>query len=78
LASTFAQLSQLKARYVGDWKPNWCDFKEEKYSIVAEKNELRIHSYALNKQYLAFPTPELAGKFLKNFALLIKQYYGIK
>ena len=77
MALALAQLSQLKARYVGDWEPNWTN-SLFKYCIMPIYDELKINPLLATKYYLAFPTPELAEKFLKNFALLIKQYYGIK
>lgn len=78
MALAMAQLSQLKARYVDNWIPNWSDLKENKHCIIAETNKLEIYSYVATRHYLAFPTRELTEEFLKNFALLIKQYFGME
>ena len=77
MALAMAQLSQLKARYVNGWEPDW---KSDcyKYCIYPSANIIQIHFVVASYSYLVFPNKELAEKFLNNFKPLIKQYFGME
>ncbi len=71
----FAQLSQLKKVYNGDWTPDWEKYNEPKYCIefFQEADELIINTNYKTRKFLAFKTHSLAIEFFENFKSLIVQ-----
>jgi hypothetical protein len=71
------QLLQLRQCYNLDWKPNWQDFRQEKWIIVENLYGTLSIEKANIPNFLAFRSEELADKFLNNFRSLIEQYLYI-
>jgi hypothetical protein len=58
--------------WMGDYKFNWNDLSQNKYCIAIERGKVKVLVLTINDHILAFPTRELANKFLDNFEGIIK------
>lgn len=59
------QLITIKDKeYTKDWKPDWKRNLSVKYCIVSSSNIVRMDTFSVINFILAFPTRELAEKFL--------------
>ena len=56
----------------GDWKPDWKNDRELKYTIEIFCDDIVKRIYECRYKALAFKTEELRDKFLENFRDLIK------
>lgn len=59
------QLMNVSKYLNGNWKPNWNDYKEKKYTIYFEENNTKIVinvNYSINNGMACFKTRELAQK----------------
>ena len=69
-----AQLTQLLKAYNGDWKPDWEDMGEDKYTIEYDgRNQLFLNTRTFTTQLLTFETTEKRDHFRKHHVDLIKQ-----
>ncbi len=81
----FAQLSQLHKVMIDEynlinncnWKPNWHDYEQAKYTVSRYKNNLILHKSTTGFKYLTFPTQELAEFSLEHHRELWKDYYEL-
>ena len=73
-ALAMAQLSQLMKRVNGDWKADWEDGKI-KGVIFFKKNIIMASVAMTGAEFLAFPTEEIAQKFLDKYRDLIEKYF---
>lgn len=66
------KLCQLRDRYNGEWRADWCNKTQLKCCITFYMDEVdTINSYS-NRRVLYFKTIELRDKFLENFRDLIE------
>lgn len=56
-----------------DWKPDWKNDNEEKYTIYVYADNIFLRRYRNTQVFLAFPTEEMRDAFYKNFKDLIEQ-----
>lgn len=75
-ALALAQLTQLMKAYNGDWKPNWSDCYEPKYTINYV-SVLEVNKTFTKHNLLAFYSEKVADLFLANFKDLIKEAYPL-
>lgn len=68
-----AQLSQLRAKAWGDWRPDWAGQEEVKHVIYFDSGEITRGQRWGVEYFLAFPTPELRNEFLEKYRDLIEQ-----
>ncbi len=71
----FMQLKRLRDQWweVLNWKPNYTNHMDIKYTIILVENEIDIdHTYVTNT-FLAFPTREITEDFLNCFKDLIEK-----
>lgn len=76
-ASAFAQLSQLRERVIGEWFPDWGEFRAYKYVIYRLGNNMYISRAINTYRALSFETREQAETFLATHEILIKRYFEI-
>ena len=67
------QLIQLRDCYRQDWKPDWKNFAETKYSIIVICNNIETIISISDNKFLSFQSAEIRDKFLNNFKDLIEQ-----
>lgn len=70
IAEKFLILQKLytcRQAYIGDWKPDWNSYNEQKYVIKTVENNLTISTHHNEVRSFSFPTFEMAKKFLENF-----------
>lgn len=76
-ALAMAQLSQLMKVYNDGWVADWNNEDQIKYVIERLNNSIRSNDYCVSYYFLSFKTAELRDEFLKNFELLIKEYFEL-
>jgi hypothetical protein len=52
---------------MANWKPDYTDIKTKKHCIVTRRSRLSVATTTEMNRAFAFPTPEMAGMFVKNF-----------
>lgn len=68
------QLITIKDKeYTKGWKPDWTRNLQVKYCIVSSSNIVRMDTFSVINFILAFPTRELAEKFLNTWRGLIEK-----
>jgi hypothetical protein len=70
IAKKFLILQKLytcRQAYIGDWKPDWNSYNEQKYVIKTVENNLTISTHHNEVRSFSFPTFEMAKEFLNNF-----------
>lgn len=65
------QLRQLRKAWVGDWEPDWKDFKR-KYTIEVNEDYIHVYPYNHTNRSLSFPTEEMANEFMAYFTDLLE------
>lgn len=73
-ALAFAQLSQLAKVMNGDWKQN-LDNAQYNWTIIRNRDELKVDSYSRIFNHITFATKELAEFSLLHHRELWEQYY---
>lgn len=79
-ALAYAQLSQLSEKMNEDWKPNWLDNDECKYSVCYNyrSNQLSVMThFCKNSNLIYFKTQEMAEFSIKYHKDLWEQFYMI-
>ena len=73
----YAQLTQLMALpcFNGDWKPNWNDANDTKYSIAFYDSKLYINVSYTYQHFLTFKSKEKAQIFLGLYKDLINIFF---
>ena len=76
-ALAYAQLTQLMALpcFNGDWKPNWNDANDTKYSIAFYDSKLYINVSYTYQHFLTFKSKEKAQIFLGLYKDLINVFF---
>jgi hypothetical protein len=67
------QLLLCYKTYVKDWKPNWKNNKQTKFSIDVVNDELYKENFLGSNHLLAFPCAEMRDEFFDNFKDLLKE-----
>jgi hypothetical protein len=52
---------------MANWEPDYNDIKAKKHCIVTRRGKLSVATTTEMHRAFAFPTPEMAGMFVKNF-----------
>lgn len=55
-------------KLANNWKPDWTDMKTKKHCVVIRRNKISVATSTETSRAFAFPTPEMAEMFMKNFA----------
>lgn len=75
-AEAFAALSKLlklRKDWVGEWKPDWTDMNQLKYTIVNQGNRVVICTNDRSCRSLSFPTKEMRDEFFDCFQDYLEQ-----
>ncbi len=67
-----SQLCQWRNRYNEEWKPNWNDCFEKKYTITFFDNTIHVSHSNCTHCILYFKTKEIRDRFLEDFRELIE------
>lgn len=70
--NAFAKLLKLRKKWVGDWKPDWTSFHDNKYIIATKRGELDYRITWVNSSPMCFPTIEMRAEFGKYFKDLLE------
>lgn len=66
------QLVELRDYVNGDWKADWSDPCQTKYTIRCSFDKIFFEYFTLNKKVLHFKSDELRDKFYKKYKKLIE------
>lgn len=55
-------------KMANNWAPDYTDIKTKKHCIVTRRGRLSVATTTETNRAFAFPTPEMAEMFMKNFA----------
>ena len=67
------QLMSLRQAWIGDWKPDWKNVKQQKVCILCNNDEfIDGHSIDLVSRPLSFPTKEMTRNFINCFKDLLE------
>ena len=75
-AEAFAALSKLlklRKDWVGEWKPDWTDMNQLKYTIVNQGNRVVVCTNDRSCRSLSFPTKEMRDEFFECFEDFLEQ-----
>jgi len=67
------QLIQLRDCYNGDWKPDWSNLSQDKYTIYYDTNYFEKNKNSFIARVLVFKTAKLRDEFFDNFKDLIEK-----
>ena len=67
------KLMNLREEWIGDWKPDWNKFEENKWCIRNMADKLTVGVYGSVSRSLSFPTQEMATEFMHCFKDLLEQ-----
>lgn len=70
--AAFSRLLKLRKNWVGNWKPDWKNIAQIKYTIKVEENEIVDRSTNTNSCALSFPTVEMRDEFFDTFRDLLE------
>lgn len=70
---SLSKLIQLRDAWWGDWRPDWTNLKEVKYTINIFDNDIIKDTNYRDQTVLAFPTAEMRDEFLEAFKHLIEK-----
>lgn len=68
----FSKLRKLRKDWIGKWKPDWTDEKQDKYAVYAKLNELTYGVRNIVSAPLSFPTYQMCIEFLDTFKDLLE------
>lgn len=75
-ALAIAQLAQLMKHVNVDWKPDWNDSRQVKYTIeIMYQDVIDIYARDTTRMFIAFPTFDVAKQFLEDHRALIEEYF---
>lgn len=69
----FCKLFHLRRDWVGEWKPDWKNKKQWKFSIVSDTDKIEKGIGRTLSRSLSFPTEEMRDEFLDCFKDLLEQ-----
>ena len=68
-----SKLRKLRKQWIGEWKPDYNNYSEVKFTIVTAENEIgKGERYTVNCS-MSFPTEEMRDEFLDCFKDLLEQ-----
>ena len=74
-AEAFAALWTLlnyRKAWIGDWKPDWTNYLQNKYIIAGEKDKIAKYSTCFAVRSMSFPTKEMQNDFYESFKDLLE------
>ena len=68
----FDKLRKLRKNWVGEWKPDYKNSNEAKFTIIAAENEISKGEHYKVGSSMSFPTEEMRDEFLDCFKDLLE------
>ena len=68
----FCKLFHLRRDWVGEWKPDWKNKKQWKFSIVSDTDKIEKGIGRTLSRSLSFPTEEMRDEFIETFKDLLE------
>ena len=69
----FSKLRKLRKQWIGEWKPDYNNYNEVKFTIITAENEIsKGERYSVSCS-MSFPTEEMRDEFLNCFKDLLEQ-----
>ena len=69
----FSKLLRLRKDWVGEWKPDWTNRNQEKFTLVVEENEIVDGINTSVSCSMCFPTEDMRDEFLDCFKDILEQ-----
>ena len=69
----FSKLRKLRKQWIGEWKPDYNNYNEVKFTIITAENEIsKGERYSVSCS-MSFPTEEMRDEFFNCFKDLLEQ-----
>ncbi len=69
----FSKLRKMRKQWIGEWKPDYNNYNEVKFTIITAENEIsKGERYTVNSS-MSFPTEEMRDEFFDCFKDLLEQ-----
>ena len=68
----FCKLRKLRKDWVGEWKPDWKNKKQWKFSIISDTDKIEKGIGRTLSRSLSFPTEEMRDEFIETFKDLLE------
>lgn len=69
----YSKLLKLRKYWIGDWKPDWTDIHQLKYTIVNQGNRVGVCINDRSCRPISFPTKEMRDEFFECFKDYLEQ-----
>lgn len=69
----YSKLQKLRKYWIGNWKPDWADMHQLKYTIVNQGNRVGVCINDRSCRPISFPTKEMRDEFFDCFKDLLEQ-----
>ena len=70
--AAFSKLLSLRKNWVGEWKPDWKNKKQWKFSIISDTDKIEKGIGRTLSRSLSFPTEEMRDEFIEAFKDLLE------
>ena len=68
----FSKLLRLRKDWVGEWKPDWTNEDQTKFTIISAKNKIDDSISDFINSSMSFPTKEMRNEFIVTFKDLLE------
>lgn len=68
----FSKLLRLRKDWVGEWKPDWTNEDQTKFTIISAKNKIDDSISDFINSPMSFPTKEMRDEFIETFKDLLE------
>lgn len=68
----FSKLLRLRKDWVGEWKPDWTNEDQTKFTIISAKNKIDDSISDFINSSMSFPTKEMRDEFIETFKDLLE------
>ena len=69
----FCKLRKMRKQWIGEWKPDYKNYNEVKFTIITAENEISKGERYTVSCSMAFPTEEMRDEFFDCFKDLLEQ-----
>lgn len=68
----FSKLLRLRKDWVGEWKPDWTEGNQIKFTIVSREDKIVYGATGIDSRPMSFPTKEMRDEFIETFKDLLE------
>ena len=68
----FCKLRKMRKQWIGEWKPDWKNKKQWKFSIISDTDKIEKGIGRTLSRSLSFPTEEMRDEFIETFKDLLE------